>query len=166
MSKTYTVTSSQVSKIHNALVYLNYALDIAKENFKDESRIVRELTAASEYLTPVSEELNQKKDKDWDKMYKMADSVKELYGFENSIWSIYEIESFEDKSSVPSGSKLISYYSGKSIFVTVEGPTWLDLWEATDKLIGLTKDLHGDHIFIEKYFKSKIDNFYEVSLGS
>jgi len=166
MSKTYTVTSEQVSKIHNALVYLNYALDIAKENFKDDSRIVRELTNASEYLTPVSKELNDKKDKDWDKMYKMADFVKELNGFNNSIWSIYEIKSFDDTSSVPSGSKLISYYSGKDISVTVEGSTWLDLWKATDKLIGLTGDMHGDHVFIEQYIKSKCGNFYEVSLGS
>ena len=102
----------------------------------------------------------------WDEQYKMAEEAKELNGFKNSIWSIYEIESFNDTSLVPSGSKLTSYYSGKDIFVTVEGSTWLDLWKATDKLIGLTKDLHGNHVFIEQYSRSKIENFYEVSLGS
>ena len=166
MSKTYTITSSQVTQIHNAWVDLNAAYLQASEQFKTDSHLVKSLDRALKALSPVRDDVVRRKDKDWDKQYKKAERVKKFYGFKNSIWSIYEIESFDDTSSVPSGSKLISYYSGRDISVSVEGPTWLDLWKATDKLIGLTRDIHGDLVFIEQYFKSKTDNFYEVSLGS
>jgi len=165
--KTYTITSKQVSDIHNAYCYASYALDNMKEMFKEDSQVVSELARAMEYLKPVRDDVMGRKDADFDRNNEMYNRVAKLNDFNHSIWSIYEIDSLEETSSVPEGSSLRSWYSGKDITVKVEGPTWLDLWKATDQLIKMTKDLHGDHVFIEQYYKAKgEENVYEVSLGS
>ena len=165
--KTYTITSEQVSDIHNAYCYAKYALDMLKETFKEDSRVVSDLSRAIETLKPVRDDVMGRKDADWEENHKRFSEAAKLNNFKHSIWSIYEIEDLEETSSVPEGSSLRSWYSGKEHTVKVMGSSWLDLWEATDKLIQMTEDLHGDHIFIEKYYKVKGEkNVYEVSLGS
>ena len=166
MGKTYTITSEQVSQIHNAWCDLSDAYQQASSQFKEDSQIVRTLRRALDYIDPVRKDVVGRKDRDWDKQYAQANNISKIHGFKHSIWTIYEIDSFMDKSSVPVGSTLYSYYSGKHKVVVVEGPTWLDLWKATDQLIKSTAEEHGDHVFIENYIKTDTPGVYEISLGS
>lgn len=161
----FVLTDKEVSDLHNAKCYLLYAIEHCEELFKEDSQVVKNLKRSMEYLYPVASRVMKIQDEIRDARWNQAQRIAKNNNFNNSIWSIYEIEDFEVQSSVPVGAKLSSYYSEKT--VTVEGPTWLDLWKATDKLIEMTRHYHGDHIFIEAYKKLKSkDNQYEVILGS
>ena len=162
---TYELTAKEVSDLHNARVYLLHALEHCSEVFKEDSYVVENLKRSMKYLKPVATRVIKIQDDIRDNIFNVSRNIAKNNNFKHSIWSIYDVENFEDKSPVPVGAKLSSYYSGKDFTVTVEGPTWLDLWKATDKLIASTEDMHGDHIFIEQYNKIS-DNVYEVSLGS
>lgn len=159
------VTKEEVSALHNARCYLLYALNECDETFKETSSFVKNLRRSLKELDPVAKRLTAIQDEINDRRDATAKRIGELNGFTHSIWSMYEVESFEALSPVPSGAKLISWYADKDTSVTVEGITWLDLWKATDKLIGMTADEHGDHVFVEGYRKVG-DNLYEVQLGS
>jgi hypothetical protein len=167
MSKTYEITAKQVSQIHNAWVYLNNALSHCDEMFREDSPFVQCLRKSLKELGPVRKDVMDRKDADLMKGYEMSKRIADLNGFKDTIWSIYDVESFLDGSPVPMGSKIRSYYSSKEFTVKVEGPSWIDLWKATDKLVKLTQGDHGDHVFIEGYYKVEgVDGLYEVSLGS
>ena len=167
MNKTYTITSQQVSDIHNAMCYMRFAFESLNEMLKDDSSVIRNLEKAINSLKPVRDDVVGRKDADYDKIRDMASRVAKLNGFNHTIWSIYDLGSFDDKSPVPVGSTLISEYSGDQTSVTVNGSTWLDLWKATDDLVKQAQDMHGDHIFIEFYKQSSLspDTFY-VHFGS
>lgn len=163
----FELTDKEVSNLHNAKCYLLYALEHAREMYKPDSDFVRNLERSMGYLEPVASRVMKIKDAIHEDRWERAQRIAQLNGFDNSIWSMYEIESFDSKSGIPVGSKIRSWYSGKDFEVSVEGPTWLDVWKATDTLIRSTRDIHGDHVFIEHYAKVKgLDNVYEVSLGS
>lgn len=161
----FELTEKEVSDLHNAKVYLLYAIEQCDELFREDSDFVKNLKKSMECLEPVASRVTKIQDELRENKWERSQRIAKLYGFNHSIWSMYEVADFEDQSPVPEGAKLRSYYSGKDYSVTVEGPTWLDLWNATDKLICSTEHLHGDHIFIENFRKVK-DNLFEVSLGS
>lgn len=164
---TYELTDKEVSDLHNAKCYLLYAIEHCGDMFREDALFLKNMKESMKYLEPVATRVMKIKDDIRDNAWNMAQNIGKNNNFNHTIWSMYEVNNFEDKSSVPVGAKLRSYYSGKDFTVTVEGPTWIDLWKATDKLISMTENLHGDHIFIEGYFKAKDeDNIYEVSLGS
>lgn len=164
---TYELTEKEVSALHNARVYLLYAIERGEELFKEDSILMQNMKRSMEYLKPIATRVSKIQEDTREDKWDFSQRIAKLYGFNHSIWSMYEVADFEDQSPVPVGAKLRSYYSGNDFTVTVEGPTWLDLWNATDKLICSTKDLHGDHVFIENFRKVKSnDNIYEVSLGS
>lgn len=167
MSKTYTITSKQISDLHNGMCEIRRMMDMFENMFKEDSHVNQSLIRAFEYIEPVRKELMDRKDADFDRVFNMAKKVADLNGFKNTIWSIYEIENFEDISNIPVGSKILSYYSSQEHYVTVEGPTWLDCWKAADKLVKESSDDHGDHVFIESFRSLKLkEGFYEVVLGS
>lgn len=164
---TYTLTEKEVSALHNAKCYLIYALDHCDEMFKEDASFVKQMKMSMDYLKPVATRLMKELDEARERNAETASRIAKTNEFKNTVWSIYEVSNFEEQSGIPIGAKLYSYYSGKDITVTVEGPTWFDVWKATDKLIGMTREDHGDHIFIESYDKVKNqDNVYEVNLGS
>lgn len=165
--KTYTVTSKQVSNIHNAMCSVRSMKDLMEETFKDDSRFVQDINYIFNLLEPIRKELMDKKDAEDDDIRDQAEVVRRVNGLKHSIWSIYGMDSFDSKSPVPVGSKIVSWYTRGDESVTVEGETWLDLWKAADKLIGQTIDDHGDHVFIEGFKKVRgDDSAYEVILGS
>ena len=164
---TYTLTEKEVSNLHNARVYLLYALEHCNEMFKEDAHFIQNMKRSMSYLEPVSTRLTKELDEERDEVFGRARKIARNNNFNHTVWSMYEVKNFEDKSNVPEGAKLRSYYTSKDFTVTVEGPTWLDLWKATERLICMTRNIHGDHIFIEGYYKVKDDdNVYEVSLGS
>lgn len=163
----FVLTDKEVSDLHNAKCYLNFAIEHCSEMFKEDAHFIQNMKRSLNYLEPVASRVMKIQDEIREDKWERSQRIAKLNDFKHSIWSMYEIESFEDKSIVPAGAKLRSYYTGNDIIVNVEGSTWLDLWKATDKLIGMSRDAHGDHVFIEAYNKAKNeDNIYEVSLGS
>ena len=164
---TYELTEKEVSNLHNARVYLLYALEHGKDMFKENSSLMQNLKQSMDYLDPIASRVSKIQDDIREDQWERSQRIAKLNDFKYSIWSMYEVANFDDQSPVPVGAKLRSYYSGNDFAVTVEGSTWLDLWKATDKLISFTEELHGDHVFIENFHKVKSnDNIYEVSLGS
>ena len=164
---TYELTEEEVSNLRSAIVYLFSAIEQGEEIFKEDSSFMQNLKQSMEYLNPIASRVSKIQDDALEDKWDLSQRIAKLNGLKHSIWSMYEVANFEDQSSVPEGAKLRSYYSGNDFAVTVEGSTWLDLWKATDKLISSTEELHGDHVFIENFYKVKSnDNIYEVSLGS
>lgn len=162
---TYALTEKEVSALHNARCYLLNALEHCNEMFKEDANFVKQMKLSLDYLNPVASRVMKIKDQIHEDRWERSKRIAKLNDFKHSIWSMYVVDNFEDISTVPVGAKLCSFYTDQT--VTVEGPTWLDLWKATEKLIEMTRDDHGDHVFIESFDKVKNkDNLYEVSLGS
>lgn len=171
MSRNYIITSEQVSSIHNGMCSMYRLRDIAEEMFKDDSTINQLIKEAFKYIEPVKKELMDKKDADFDRIYKMAENYSRTNNLKETVWSIYDIDNFLESSNVPAGSTIITDFSD-SVSVVVESNSkycsWIELWRAVDKLATLTGERgFGNHVYIEKFVKVKDKpNTYNVWLGS
>lgn len=162
--ETFLISSKEVEQLHNGKVYLLYALESANDLLKPESTIVQNLRTSVRNLEGVITRLMREYDTIRDARYMEAKRL----GSENdlcTIWSYTSVPSLHFASDIPVGSKIKSWYTENNEFTVVEGNTWLDVWKAADKLVKMTRDEHGDHIFVEG-FRKVADNEYEVSLGS
>lgn len=144
--------------------------DITGDMFKKDSMINQLIDEVFKYIEPVKKELMDKKDADFDRINDMSNIIAKQHGFKHTRWSIYDIEDFNEKSNVPKGSKIYTY---KGDYVAnVNGDTWLDLWKAVEEIASNTDNSYGgkgfgDHVFIEKFEKSRgEEGSYEVWLGS
>lgn len=170
MSKTYTITSSQISSLHNGMCSMYRLRDLTQDMFKEDSTINQLINEVFKNIEPVKEDLMGKKDADFDRILKLAKQIASEHELHYSIWSIYDIESFDDKSNVPTGATIVAPWETKQSVVT-KGDTWLDLWKAVEELALKAKDEDGEglgnHVFIEKFVKVNcLENTYEVWLGS
>ena len=104
---TYTLTEKDVSNLHNARVYLLHALEHCNEMFKEDAQFIQNMKRSMSYLEPVSTRLTKEMDEIRDRQFNMARRIAKNNGFNNSIWSMYEVENFESTSPVPSGA--VSY---------------------------------------------------------
>lgn len=170
--KTYSVTSKQVSSIHNGMCEIRQLMSHFEEMFKEDSHFNKGLKRAFNLIEPVRKALMDLKDADDDRAWKRANEMKEAYGFKYTVWSISEIENFSDVSFVPIGVKLIAPWESEEE-VEITDNTWLGLWKAVEELASKTKyNDYGDcgfgsHVFIERFRESKDKkNTYEVVLGS
>jgi len=166
----FTITDKQISSIHNAMCSMYWLDRTVSEMFKSDSDMVYRVSEVRKYLEPVRDELMKLKDAHEDKIRKLADALAIEHRFTNTIWSIYEIDSFLDETDIPVGSWITSEFNSKAVEVEgfSEKATWLDLWKAAEKLASLNGDSgFGNHVFIEKFHKdSKKENTYDVWLGS
>lgn len=87
------------------------------------------------------------------------DNYQKAYGF-RARWAYYKAKDLNDLSGIPVGSTLVTYYSPAT--EKLDGPTWLDLWKAVDKIVQKTGDYH---IFFEGVRRQK-KGIYLVELGS
>lgn len=169
--KTYQITGEQISKIHNGMCSLRRVIDLCDDLFKENSSFVKGLKEAISYIEPVRKVLVDMKDDDMNRIREIAEEISARHNFEYTRWSIYDIESFSDKSVVPTGALLCAPYDSKES-VVVKGDTWLDLWKAVEELgsktiTGESYRGFGYHVFIERFTKVKNEeNAYEVWLGS
>lgn len=86
----------------------------------------------------------------WKQYMDWTEEVGKYMGCDTSIWSISEVMDFNE---VPYPDIMVMEYDGRwgkpQRFVFEKSPTWADLWEAGDKAIRLSGDLH--HVFIEDF---------------
>jgi hypothetical protein len=159
--ETVALQGKDFSTIHNALCELRTMSDYCSDEVA--AKINPIINKFEQGLKDAYRQENEAFDRKFD-LYK---NISNGQGFKHSIWSIYSVDNFDTNSSVPEGSKIRSWYSGKDVHVTVKGSSWLDLWKATEQLMEQTLDEHGDHVFIEGFSKVKNeDGVYEVILGS
>lgn len=148
---------------------IRHLLDEFKRTFKEDSHYIKSLERAASYLDPVRKDLMARVDADHDRIWNLQNQVRKQNEFKYTVWSIYDLDSFDELSGIPVGAKLLSEYSG--VEVTVDGPTWLDAWKAVEKLASASiwdeagRRGFGDHVFIEKFVRQD-DGSYIVWLGS
>lgn len=171
MSKTYTITSEQISGIHNGMCAMSRLRDIAEDMFKKDSSINQLINEVFKYIGPVRKELMDRKDADLDRVFKMAENYAKTNNLRETRWSIYDIDNFLESSNVPAFSTIVSEFSD-DVSVVVESNSkycsWIELWKAVDKLATLTGEHgFGNHVFIEKFVEVKDKpGTFEVWLGS
>jgi len=66
-----------------------------------------------------------------------------------SVWSEYDVTDIRSAHPYPADAVVVYDTYESVIRVPVEGPTWLDVWRASEKAILKGGDRH--HIFIEKF---------------
>ena len=157
--KTFTITYKQIQQIHNAMCFLNMG----------------DLPRAVDYLKPVRDDLMKAYDYHQDSIREQADRFAKAKNFKYTRWSIYEPLALINSSNVPAGATIVAPWETKES-VVVEGykgaVSWIELWEAVEKLARATKWSDGeigfgDHVFIEGFHPVEgKENTYEVSLGS
>ena len=166
----YTVSNQDVSTLHNGVLYLNNALEHAKDTLNSNSTIVRYLEESIRYLKPIRDDLVGKQDDLWNKQHDYFRDVQQNNDFV-SIWSIYTYDDFkfEDKHNLPVGAEFICWDVPEAdARFKLEGDTWFDVWKSVDRYLDYYSDYVGDHLFVEG-FKVEQKNgktYIKISLGS
>jgi len=115
-------------------------------------------------------------DDDWDeddftrKMNKARDMA-DQYGFNHSIWSMYEVIDDMDRHPFPDRTgKLLVYkdhWGEETVAIRIGGTaTWIDIWRAADQAIKESGDSH--HQFIEGFYRIEFQDepALELQTGS
>lgn len=137
----FTITTDQVKDLHNARVYLLYAInDLGKVLQEDFIKKLKEVyKTLDKVASPLMNEYDNIRDRKAEKCWEIA----KKYNFV-SVWSMYDVD-INAPSNIPAG---ILKYHRNSIGIP-ENTTWLDMWCLADKLIKDSGDLH--HTFIEDF---------------
>lgn len=137
----FTITNEQVKDLHNARVYLLYAINdlgkVLQEGFIEQlNKVYKTLDKVA---SPLMDEYDNIRDKKAEKCWEIAKENKFA-----SVWSIYEVE-LHEPSNITAG---VLEYLGNYVQIP-DNTTWLDMWRLADKLIKDSGDLH--HTFIEDF---------------
>jgi len=166
----YMVTNQDVSTLHNGVLYLNNALEHAKDTLNSNSTIVRYLEESIRYLKPIRDELMGKQDELWNKQHKYFRDVQQNNDF-LSIWSIYTYDDFkfEDIHNLPVGAEFMCWDVPEAdARFKLEGNTWFNVWQSVDRYLTYYSDYVGNHLFVEGFtveYKNE-KTFIKVNLGS
>jgi len=153
-----TIKSKDFSLIHNSLCRLRDASESSKKiKHSDLRKIVETLYGA----------LGDAYKQDWAAHDKASDYWRGVADQRNytSIWSMYEVKSCQDPHPYQGHTALVYdtfWGDANSIEVAINGSTWLDLYDAADRVIYQSGDEH--HIFIENFYVE--DGVLKLSTGS
>ena len=152
--QTVTLKGNDFSTIHNALCELrsfNDKLENASFNNEPLQKIIERFENGLRNCYDQEDEI-------FNRRHNHYRDVQAENGFE-SIWSIYNISDL----TLPHcyGEDMSVHYNG--CVAKVEGPTWIDLWRAADKVIAESGD--SDHMFIEMFLRDQ-DTVLILSTGS
>lgn len=166
----YRVTNQDVSTLHNGVLYLNNALEHAKDTLSANSLIIRHLEESIRYLKPVRDNLVGKQDDLWNKQHNYFRDVQQNNDF-LSIWSIYTYDDFkfENKHNLAVGAEFICWdVPDADARFKLEGDTWFDVWKSVDRYLDYYSDFVGDHLFIEGFSVEKKNEktYIKIILGS
>lgn len=154
----YTITSKQLTDLHNGKCGLYFLQQWINENFKEDSPAVTRINDAMKLMAPVISQLMEEKDKLQEILDGKMDKVRKSQNL-SSIWSV----SFTKKFNNSWRGKTVTY-CGHSIVipdnVEVNAET---MYVIGDKLISESGDSH--HIFIED-FVVRGDGVIQMVAGS
>jgi uncharacterized iron-regulated protein len=166
----FKVTEQDVSKLHNARVYLLYALEKIDEMFKEDSSFVKNMRTSMEYLAPVSKRLMDEVDKiREDKHYYYMNVCKEN-NF-STVWSYYDVDDLYELAVIGgqyvNNTTILTSETDYEVEIQSSSESgfckWIDLWKAADRLVTESGD---SHYFIEQFRLDPTTNKVNVFLGS
>jgi len=161
VKETFSITSDQISKLHNAYWLINNEIEQLEEVLRSDKIVAlrKAVSIFSEAYIPLMEE----KDKEWDRRNSYYDDLRENHKF-RSVWSIYDVVSFQANSGIEG---TVLKYGKVNIPMKKDTMTmcitWLDMWKYADQAIKESEDEH--HLFIERFY-DRGDGVIELITGS
>ena len=161
MKETFSITSDQISKLHNAYWLINNEIEQLEEVLRSDKIVAlrKAVSIFSEAYIPLMEE----KDKEWDRRNSYYDDIKQANKFK-SVWSIYDVVSFQASSGF--GNGILKYENVKVPMredTSLGCITWMDMWKFAEQAIRESGDDH--HMFIEMFY-DRGDGVIELITGS
>ena len=161
MKETFSITSDQISKLHNAYWLLNTEIEELDSLLRSDK--ITTLRKAASMIKEAYIPLMEEKDKEWDRRNSYYDDIKQANKFK-SVWSIYEVFSFQANSGIE--GTLLKY--GKVNIPMKKDAmtmciTWMDMWKFAEQAIRESGDDH--HMFIERFY-DRGDGVIELITGS
>jgi hypothetical protein len=161
VNETFSITSDQISKLHNAYWLLSNEIAELEDVFSTSkiTSLRKGLSILKDAYSPLSEE----KDKEWDRRNSYYDDIKQANKFK-SVWSIYEVVSFQASSGF--GNGILKYDNVKVSMredTNLGCITWMDMWKFAEQAIRESGDDH--HMFIERFY-DRGDGVIELITGS
>jgi len=161
MNTTFSITSDQISKLHNAYWLWSTEVNQLEDTLRSDK--ITTLRKAAFLLKEAYTPLMEEKDKEWDRRNSYYDDIKQANNFK-SVWSIYEVFSFQASSGF--GNGILKYENVKVPMredTNTGCITWMDMWKFAEQAIRESEDSH--HMFIEA-FKDRGDGVIELVTGS
>ena len=161
MKTTFSITSDQISKLHNAYWLLNTEVEELDSLLRSDK--ITTLRKAASMLKEAYAPLMEEKDNEWDRRNSYYDDIKQANKFK-SVWSIYEVFSFQASSGF--GNGILKYENVKVPMredTSLGCITWMDMWKFAEQAIRESGDDH--HMFIEKFY-DRGDGVIELITGS
>ena len=160
--RTYNITRSQASDIHNGLCYIKNSISrledvLNPDALKDLKYGVKAVENVRKYLYDIIDAEDEYAN---DKAMKYGRST----GIKNTVWSCYDHVDFDSPHGFPVGTAIECIDSFSS--VPIKGTTWGELWHEIDVLVAENSDEFGNHIFIEGFKYVEKQNRVVVAFGS
>lgn len=160
----FTVTKEDFTNLHNAKYQLSTAIGQLQETLSP--TLVQQLDKGLSLFKAGMENIYMQERTDFDRKNKMYDQIGRLNNF-RSVWSIYSVADMEQTAPGLDTCTTLKHDNNfeKDVAVPLKAgsKTWFDLWQAADKAIRESGDLH--HLFIEGFVKID-DNTVRLVTGS
>lgn len=163
--RNYSISSKEITSLHNANCYLQNSIRAAKEVLNDNSSILKSLEECKKYFMPIAERLMKLEDEAFERRYKIADAFRKEHNLKSMFSLDFEglcdfAKDVNDKK-LPLKFTMYSFYSEKTVeYESSVAATYQDVWLLADQLINTS----SEHVFIEGF---RVDEDHvEVFLGS
>lgn len=165
MIESFEINKAEVSAIRDAKRRIGIVRDELKQLFRDEHPLNEYAEKAYNSLDKALARYREAEEEAWDEWMNYLKVMRKELGIKHSTWSIMDVN-FDDPHPWPSAMyvKRSTWEDDNPITVKVNGRTWGDLWQATDKAMGESTNKH--HVFIESFYPSKEEKTLIVSCGS
>lgn len=124
-----------------------YALQITANRLFDVLKTDGKMLAAVNALTDSMEVCFRQENEQIEKRVDHYRQLGQHYQFK-SVWSMLEIDDIDCEHPYIT-AKYVDWGNNGLYVEPIQGPTWLDLWRATDKTIERSGDPH--HMFVENF---------------
>lgn len=142
MHTNVTITADEFKTIHNALFYLDCGINELK-NVVLETHIDK-LQNAAKSIRDALKNAYMQEDQVFNRSFNHYSKVQEDHNYD-SVWSYYDVDDLYSNHPYTNVKALV--YQG--ILSEIKGPRWIDIYDAADRVINDSKDMH--HIFIESF---------------
>ena len=153
--RTFIVTESEFSNLHNAKCYLHQAIDRLRSTLNPD--LLSNISTSLKYLDNGLSGIYDQERLAWASDQELIEKTQKELGLKRSTWSAYVPNSFDDEHTYPDITKIVyaEHFGRGVVEVPIEGNTWADLWKAADRAMVLSGDNH--HVFIENFEKRTIN---------
>lgn len=145
------IKAEEFKDIHNGLWRLGCAIRDLEDTVHP--KVLKELSTIEDNIRSALKGAYEQEHQEYERQRNLSEKVQEERKF-RSIWSANRVMHFDDFHPFEGAKEVVyrSHWGPNPVRASINGDTWVDLWQAADECIRNSEDEH--HIFIEHFDRS------------